>query len=93
MKELIAWDNVTVCKNGMIDVDGKVSSMTLNNKEDIDTMKNILIQKNDGILNLDGESTYLFSRISLKKLTYEPIQSFINSCLNNNIELFYLDIV
>ena len=96
MRDLIAWKDMTVCKQGMIDVDNEVATMSIDKKDNIEYIRGILNNNSDGKLNLDGEITYLFSRNTIEKLSTEvkpEFGKFMNNCLDNDSKIFYLDII
>ena len=96
MKDLVAWKNISVCKHGMIDVENEVASMSLNERDKIDYIRGVLNNNSDGKLNLDGEITYLFSRVTMEKLSNKvqpEFSNFIDKCLNNDNSIFYLDVI
>lgn len=96
MRDLVAWRDMTVCKHGMIDVENEVASMPINEKDNISYIRGFLNKNSDGKLNLDGEITYLFSRATMEKLTdsVKPeFGQFMNKCLDNDSNIFYIDVI
>lgn len=96
MRDLKAWKNMTACAQGLIDVEGEVASLKIDNNHNINYIRHILIQNNDGELKLDGEITYLFSRTTLEKLVNKVksgLDEFIHRCLKDDSNIFYLDII